>query len=234
VRRGLSVLVVIALGGLAGAAVAAAEPPPPFDGTMSFHDIQGADGPEEFSWTVKLGEEDELRAIDDTHAAVFWVGTETQAMTITAGLAHAADGAKVPTTLAVTPPNIITLTVHHRAGNPAAGGAPFDYPIIAGVGWEGGFQQTRVVMGPVTEQAAPPPTPHCEVPKLKGRYFFKLDKVLRRYGCTLGEVRGRRGSTTRVVRQFPHPHTMLPAGAEVDIRIRPVESAGVRALNRRR
>src|SRR5215216_736131 len=139
---------------------AAAVPLSLYSGSMGFPAIQGDDGPEEFSWEVELGDEEELRQIDATHAGVFWPD-DTRAMSIEAGKAHAADGATVPTTLTVTQPNVITLTVHHRAGNPAAGGAPFVYPVVAGVGWEGGFRTEEAVVIP-GDQPAPDPT--CVVP----------------------------------------------------------------------
>ena len=217
-RRAVSVLMMIVVSSLGLAVGAAAEPLPPYDGLMSFPAIQGPDGPEEFSWAVKLDDEDELRAIDDTHAGVYWVGTETLAMTIIAGLAHAADGANVPTTLAVTQPNVITLTVHHRAGNPAAGGAPFDYPVTAGGGWEGGIQ-IHTVLGPPTEQATAPPTPRCTVPDLVGRTLKAARRQLRRAHCTLGEVRGERVRGARVVRQFRKPGKSLPPGTEVGVKL---------------
>jgi PASTA domain-containing protein len=201
------------------AATAAAEPLPPYDGTMTFQSIEGPDGPEDFSWEVKLDEEVELREIDNTHAGVYWVGTETLAMTITAQLAHDAVGTNVPTTLAVTQPNIVTLTVHHRSGNPTAGGAPFDYPVIAGAGWEGGFQQHTVDMGPPTEQAPTPPVPRCTVPDLTGRTLKAARRHLRRSHCGLGEVRGERSRGARVLKQFRQPGKSLPAGTEVDVKL---------------
>lgn len=219
-RCGLSVLVLAVLASLGLAAAASAEPVPPFDGAISFPDIQGPEDPEEFSWAVKLDDEEELRAIDDTHAGVYWVGTETLAMTITARPAHAADGANVPTTLAVTQPNIVTLTVHHRAGNPAAGGAPFDYPVVAGAGLEGGFQQHIVVGPPPTEQAIKPPVPVvCSVPHLSGSTLKAARRQLRRSHCRLGAVRGERSRGARVVKQFRRPGRELPAGTEVGVKL---------------
>jgi hypothetical protein len=220
-RRGLSVLTVVAASSLALALGAAAESPPPYDGLMSFPYIQGPDGPEEFSWAVKLDEEQELRAIDDTHAGVYYTGAdEHPTFTITAALAHAADGANVPTTLAVTQPNVITLTVHHRAGNPAAGGAPFDYPVVAGMGYEGGFQQHTVVGPPPTEQATAPPVPDvCNVPHLSGMTVKAARRQLRRSHCTLGAVWGERSRGARVVKQFRKPGRELPAGTEVGVKL---------------
>src|SRR6187402_913526 len=94
-RKAFAVGVLVAAVAVSVRAVSASAdgPVPPLDGLMSFHSIQGPDGPEEFSWEVKFGEEEELRAIDDTHAGVYWVGTETLAMMITAQLAHDAEGA---------------------------------------------------------------------------------------------------------------------------------------------
>ena len=60
-------------------------------------------------------------------AAVYYTEDERLAFTINAGLAHDAEGSNVPTSLGVSEGNILTLTVHHRAGNPAASGAPFVY-----------------------------------------------------------------------------------------------------------
>lgn len=219
VRRGLSVLVVAIMSSLGLTVTASAEPLPPYDGAMAFANIQGPDGPEEFSWEVKLDDESELRAIDDTHAGVFWVGTETLAITITAQLAHDADGANVPTTLAVTQPNIITLTVHHRAGNSAAGGAPFDYPVIAGAGYEGGFQQYTVEMPPPTEQAPPQPVLRCTVPDLAGLTLRATLRQLRRSNCGLGEVRGERLRGARVVKQFRRAGRSLPVGTQVGVKL---------------
>src|SRR5690242_17892535 len=92
---------------MAAPSMAGAEPPL-FDGAMTFQAIQGPDGPEEFSWEVELGEEQELRAVDERHAAVYYTDAEHIAFGIEAILAHDAIGTNVPTTLAVTQPNIVT------------------------------------------------------------------------------------------------------------------------------
>ena len=122
---------------------------PKYEGLIDFPDITSPAGPEDFSWEVDLFEGKELESIDDQHAEVYYAGGHP-AYGIEAVPAHAADGANVPTTLAVSEGKIITLTVHHRAGNPAAGGAPFDYPILQGQGWEGGIISTEV-KGPKDE-----------------------------------------------------------------------------------
>ena len=98
---------VLVLGLLASGAMSAAadEPPIPssYDGGMSFGEIHGLADPEEYSWTVQLGEEQVLREVDDQHAAVYYEDHQV-AFEITAEPAHDADGSAVPTTLAVWGP----------------------------------------------------------------------------------------------------------------------------------
>ena len=121
---------------------------PLYDGGMIFKDIRDSSGPEVFSWEVRLEPDQELKAIDDKHAAVYYEG-EHPAFGITAVPAHDAIGTTVPTKLTVSEDKIITLTVEHH--NVAQEGHPFVYPIIGGAGWEGGFHTYQVEM--------PPPTP---------------------------------------------------------------------------
>lgn len=166
-----------------------------------------------------LGEDQELRPVDDRHAAVYFTEPEHLAFEIEAVAAHDAVGSAVPTSLAVTQPNIITLTVHHRAGNPAAGGSPFDYPVVAGVGWEGGFQTHAVVMPPPTEQATLSSAPRCIVPDLSGRTLKASRRQLRKFNCRLGEVRGERSRGARIVRQFRQVGRSLPAGTKVGVKL---------------
>jgi hypothetical protein len=214
--RSVFLLAVLALS--AAAVPAGAEPLPPYDGSMTFQSIQGVEGPEEFSWEVNLDEGEELRPIDDTQAGVYRVETDTLIMSIVAQRAHDSEGSTVPTTIAVTQPNVITLTVHHRAGNPAAAGAPFDYPVIAGDGWEGGIQIHHVV-GPPAEVQPPAPIIRCVVPDLGNRTLRASRKMLRHSHCRLGEVRGERRRGARVVRQFRTPGTSLPDGSEVGVKL---------------
>jgi hypothetical protein len=187
---------------------------PPYNGAMTFPSIQGSDGSEEFSWEVKLGDEEELRQIDATHAGVFWPD-DTRTLSIEAEKAHAADGARVPTTLTVTEPNVITLTVHHRAGDPAAGGAPFDYPVVAGEGWEGGFQTEQVILPPGDQ---PPLEPTCVVPDLTNRTLRASRKILHAAHCRLGRVRGERNRAVHVVAQYRQLGKVLPAWTRVDVK----------------
>ncbi|HEX6780646.1 MAG TPA: hypothetical protein VF125_01310 [Solirubrobacterales bacterium] len=117
---------------------------PAYDGLMAFQDIRMPSAPKIYSWKVKLGEDETLQLIDERHAGVFWADG-TQAMMISAGAAHDADGKEVLTTLSVSEGDVITLTVHHDV-------AGVVYPVVAGVGYEGGFQQIVAEGPPPTEQ----------------------------------------------------------------------------------
>jgi hypothetical protein len=200
--------------------VGTASAAPPFDGLMSFQAITDVLGPEEFSWTVNLGPGQELKSIDDQNAAVFFSDSELLAFTITAIAAHDAEGTSVPTTLAVSEGNVITLTVHHRAGNPLAGGAPFVYPIVGGTGWAGGF---HTIVVPLPPGEFPPPK-LCLVPKLKHRTLKASKTLLEAGGCRIGAVKKLRDATARtgkVIKQTPVPGTQLVDGAEVQVTLAP-------------
>jgi len=196
---------------------------------MTFQAIQGPEGPEDYCWEVTLYEGQELRQVNETEAKVFY-DSGHEAFSIKAMSAHDAIGTTVPTTLMVTDPNLIVLTVHHRAGNPAASGAPFDYPVVAGEGWEGGFQSVEV-KGPPDESELKPkptpppaeevPTPMCEVPALQGRTLRGARRALLRSGCALGPVRGKRSRGARVVKQYRGFGKVLPAGTVVGVKLAP-------------
>lgn len=223
-KRALGISVVAAAVWACSATGVQAESLPAYGGAMTFQSIQGPDGPEEFSWVVGLDEEQELRAIDDRHAAVYYTDPEHLAFGIEAVAAHDAIGTTVPTTLSVTQPNVITLIVHHSAGNPAAGFGPFDYPVDAGAGWEGGFQSHEIdgPPSPVAPQVAPlaePEAPRCTVPELTGRTLKASHRQLRRAHCKLGEVRGERSRGARVAKQFRPPGRSLPDGTEVGVKL---------------
>jgi hypothetical protein len=68
---------------------------------MPFPAIQGPEGSEDYSWTVQLFEDQELVQIDDRHAEVRYDDVHV-AVRIEARAAHDAEGATVPTTLAVS------------------------------------------------------------------------------------------------------------------------------------
>lgn len=152
-------MVLAACGGLLGAAASAgAEVRPVSEGGLGFPMISSASDPEEYSFSFDLAEGQELKLLDDQLAEVLDKPDEAS-LTIPVEAAHDASGASVPTTFAVTQPNILTLTVHHREGNPVAGGVPFDYPVTGGAGWEGGF---RTITIPLT-QPNPAPAPAAPV-----------------------------------------------------------------------
>ncbi len=163
---------VLLISGLQTAAAGADDPAiPPYVGDMGFPMIAGPADPEEFSWEVALNKGQGLESVDDQHAQIYYVEGHQPALTISAQAAHDADGSTVPTTLSVSGASVITLTVLHRAGNPARGGAPFNYPILTGPGFEDGGFHTAIVTEPPNEndpygQAAAPP---AKVRKVKGK-----------------------------------------------------------------
>lgn len=190
------------------------------DGGQVFGQINGPEDPEDYCFEVQLGAEQELRQIDNRHVGVFY-NTGQPSFEITAKEASDAVGATAPTTLALTGANVVTLTVHHREGNPLANGAPFDYPVVGGSGWEGGFHTVEVAMSP----AAPPPVveeapiPSCEVPVLQGRTLKAARRALLSAGCQLGPIRGRRHPGARIVKQYRPAYRVLPAGTEVGVKL---------------
>jgi len=206
---------------MAAAAPVLAEPSlPTYDG-MVFSSIEGPSGPEEFSWEVTLDGDQELQQVDDQHAKVVYADSGVQAFGMTAQRAHDAVGSEVPTSLAVSDVNVLTLTVHHRAGNPATGGTPFVYPVIAGAGWEGGFETVHVLMPPPelpAEKSENTSMPvGCVVPALVGKSLKGDRHRLRKAGCELGLVWGKRSKAAKVARQNRQPGELLAPGAKVSV-----------------
>jgi len=195
---------------------------PVSEGGFSFPEITGPTSPEEYPFHVRLGSEQSLEQVSATLVEVVYPGHEP-AFSIVAEAAHDADGATVPTTLSVSGPEIVTLTVHYRAGNPAAGGAPFVYPITGGFGWEGGFH-TLVVDIDNQPPEEPPAPAFCTVPSLHALTLHAARSRLRVADCSLGQVRLARGATKgkgKVVRQFHPAGTDLAAGAPVGVKLGP-------------
>jgi hypothetical protein len=213
-RRAVPAVLIAVLFAVLPSTAAAADYPP-YAG-QSFPTIHGPADPEEFSWEVQLEEGQTLEQVDDQHAVVRWE-SGPEAFTIPATPAHDAIGTTVPTTLAVSEGNVITLTVHHRAGNPAEEGAPFVYPVSAGEGWEGGFATVTVTF-PSPEPVAQP-TPSCVVPNLRGKSLRASRRQLRKANCKLGDVRGEKARGAKVKRQFRRPGKVLPAGTEVSVKL---------------
>lgn len=121
---------------------------PLYDGTMTFAAIRDSSGPTQYSWVMELEEEQELELIDPQHARVVYPEGHT-AFSITVVPARDAIGSAVPTSLAVAG-DVLTLTVDHRRESPTGGA--YVYPVVAGTGWEGGFEVYHVEMPPPTEQ----------------------------------------------------------------------------------
>lgn len=218
---------------LAGSAPVSAEPPlPVYDGLLSFPTIKGSADPEEYSWRVELGDGQTLKAVDDQHAEVTFEDGHL-AWVIKAESAHDARGKAVPTSISISEGDVITLTVHHRAGNVAADGVPFTYPITLGPGFEVGYS-TVIVTGPKDEQELREERERiareaaavgveevrvCVVPALKGQSLKVDRRRLREAGCRLGDVRGIRSKTAKVIKQFPAPGTTRAASAEVAVKL---------------
>lgn len=221
-KRVLSAFVGVLFGALAllgglQPAFAAADPPPPYNGAMQFQTIRGPSDPEEFPWTVNLSSSQTLTQVDDQHAVVEY-DDHTVAFHISAEPAADAEGRSVPTSIAVSEGDVVTLTVHHRAGNPADGGAPFAYPISAGQAFTVGYSTVTVFIpeSPPPPQAPPAHEP-CRVPKLKGRDLQSARRILLAASCRLGKVHHRSlaGPKESVVKQGSKPGSELPWGARV-------------------
>lgn len=195
---------------------------PAYVGDMGFPAIQDASGPEEYSWKVQLAGNQGLEQLDDQSVIIYYVSDHTTALRISVEAAHDATGASVPTTLKATGGDVITLTVHHRAGNPIAGGASFDYPVLAGPGFESSYQPVIVQMPPVEAlEAATPESDHCVVPILKGKSLRASRKQLARSGCSLGRVirKGNSGKSAKVFGQNPRAGATLSPGGSVSVKL---------------
>lgn len=194
---------------------------PPYVGDMGFPAIQDASSPEEYSWNVQLEEDQELRQVDSQRVQVYYESGHS-AMTIVAEAAHDSTGADVPTTLEATGSNVITLTVHHRAGNLKADGASFDYPVLAGPGFESNYHPVIVQMPPVEAlDRAPRESDHCVVPSLKGKSLRASRKQLAGSSCSLGRVIRKAGSgkSAKVFGQSPRAGTTLSPGSSVRVKL---------------
>ena len=211
---------------------AAAVAYPLYDGAMTFKAITGPDDPEEFFWEVQLEANQELKQIDEQHAAVYYDDGIHVAFQISATKAHDAVGASVPTSISVVGENVIVFTVHHRAGNPVAGELPFHYPVVAGEGWEGGYQTQLIAMPPdeeelrtererreAEERERREASEGCRVPRLRSGSLRAAGRRLRSAGCKLGKVRGDRKQGAKVTKQDVRAGTLLPAGSSISVKL---------------
>ncbi len=193
-----------------------------------FPTINSPSDPEEFSWEVELRQGQKLMQINEHEAAVYYEDG-TMAWLIAATPARDAVGANVPTTIQVVGENVVTLTVHHREGNPAAGGAPFVYPIDEGESFEVGNSTVTILLPPgeslgggAAQDESPRPNRSCSVPRLKGLTLKRSRERLRRAGCGVGKITRAHGVTAKggkVVRQMPRPGGTDVAGFGVNLRL---------------
>ncbi|MGH2939301.1 MAG: PASTA domain-containing protein [Solirubrobacterales bacterium] len=224
-NRILSAACAAILCALVAAAPAAAEIPS-YSG--DWPTITGPEAPEEYAYRVDLSPRQELVQLTPTEVGVEY-SDGVMSFNLYAGQAHDVDGASVPVTLTMTGADLVTRTIRHREGNPAAGFAPFQYPILEGPGWEGGYRTISVELNepkpPAAEPplAPSPPAPTCTVPSLHGFGLVALKKLLRGADCGVGQVRLARGATKgkgKVVKQFKPAGTQLEAGARVAVKLR--------------
>jgi hypothetical protein len=166
-----------------------------------------------------------LRQVNEQLIAVEYPGGHT-AFNIPAPEEHDAEGATVPTSLSLGEGDVVTMVIHHREGNPAAGGAPFVYPITGGPGWAGGFRTISVELtehhSPTTEPPPPSAAPTCTVPSLRNLSLRAAKARLRGADCAIGQVRLAAGATKgkgKVVKQFRPAGTELVTGAPVAIKL---------------
>jgi hypothetical protein len=204
-------------------------------GGLRIPDIFGPEAPEEYPVQYShLLNGVKFSQVDEQTIAVEYLGRSQPDATIKALPAYANDGAVVPTSIRLSEDEegpIVTMIVRHRAGNPAAGGAPFLYPITGGPESKGGFFVGAVE---TTESAVEPtatPAASCKVPALHGLSVKAARARLRGAHCSLGQVHAPDGVTAAkgvVVKQFRGAGTKLAAGAPVAVKLGPrkAEAAG--------
>lgn len=199
---------------------------PVSEGGLSIPVITGPTAPEEYpvQYEHLLGGVRFRQASDQLIAVEYFA--LGNAGKIEAVPAYAADGAAVPTSLRLSEDEkgyVVTMIVHHRAGNPAAGGAPFVYPIQGSVREGGTFTgAVEVKPKPAAEPTAPMPSPPCKVPALHGLSLKAAKARLRAAHCAIGTVRIAAPTTARngkVVKQFRAAGTNLPGGARIAVKL---------------
>jgi PASTA domain len=205
------------------------------EGGFTIAMITGPEAPEEYPILMELGPRQELRQESETRVGIYYKETGVRGFSVESPEAHDAEGATVPTTLEKTGEDEVTMTYRFRAGNPAAGGAPFVYPTTDGPGWSGGWQSFSELIPGELERAdkqvieanppaptEPPPTPTCKVPALRGYSLRGAKNRLRAAHCEIGVVHLAAGATAgkgKVVKQFHAAGTELAAGAPVAVKL---------------
>jgi hypothetical protein len=200
---------------------------------LTWPEITGPTSPEEYP--IQMGELSPgmtMRQVGDQKVAVEYVESGIVSYTIESGLAHDAVGANVPTSLKLSEDEdgfVLTQIIHYRAGNPAAGGEPFAFPITPGEGWEGGL---HIISGLIPGEPKPPaaegaspaqsPPPNCKVPPLRGLNLWAAKSRLHAADCVAGKVYLSGGATAaegKVVKQFRAAGVQLAAGAPVALKL---------------
>jgi hypothetical protein len=125
---------------------------PIFDGVTAFQAIRDASAPEQYSWTVELGEGQTLVETESGQAANVFLSDGTAAMAIIPQPAHDATGANVDTSLSVSEGNVLTLTVHHQSKS-------YVYPVVGGANYKTGYESVTIYTPP-----PPPPPPEGKTP----------------------------------------------------------------------
>jgi sugar lactone lactonase YvrE len=114
---------------------------PKYNGLLAFQNIRKAEDPQTYSWEVSLSPGQTLKPIEGGTSAGVYFEDGTEMMLISAEPAHDATGKSVPTSLAVTGKNIVTLTVAHKSGQ-------FVYPVVTGASYEVGYSTVEVITPP--------------------------------------------------------------------------------------
>lgn len=104
----------------------------------------------------------------------------------------------------------------------AAGSVPISVTTVAGTATSAESFAYVTPAPPAPTPVPPATTPHCVVPKLKGKKLKPAKKALIEADCKVGKVkrqRGVSGRTGRVVKQSRNPRTVLPAGGKVTLTV---------------
>lgn len=118
---------------------------PIFDGVTAFQAIRSPTAPEQYSWTVELGEGQTMEALETGQAAHVFFSDGTPAMAIVPQPAHDATGANVDTSVSVSNGNVLTLTVHHLS-------TPYVYPVVGGASYKTGYESVSIYTPPPPEE----------------------------------------------------------------------------------
>jgi hypothetical protein len=200
---------------------------PVTEGGLRIPDIFGPEAPEEYPVLYKnVIHGVVFHQVDEQTIAVEYLERNQPDSSIKAKPAYAKDATVVPTAIRLSESEegpIITMIVRHRAGNPAAGGAPYLYPITGGPeSTTSGFFVGAVETTEPQPAETTAPVTSCKVPALRGLSVKVAKARLRAAHCSLGQVRvpaGVKAAKAEVVKQFRAAGTKLAAGAPVSVKL---------------